>query len=366
MYKVKKQRTLNGIKGIIKGKLSKGITTDEFSDNIADNIADSFAKNFEEVMKNELVKKIGDGSKEENGKIFRKENLFYFRSIVTEESISILVDMIDEYNREQDEIQNTLSSNYCFRKPIYLFITSQGGDMYHGFRAYDHIKNSETPIYTVACAYAISAGSLMFMAGKKRFMTENSHILIHQLSNYYGNNGIEKKTFLQSIDDLYNDMNHMNKIYKIYLTSTRYAYSPVPKKNILTKKILEEHMSHDIFWTYDTCFKYGIVDKLYTNHKEREIDDQNLFFNKTQLEIKQPRIKYSEKDFEPSNDIIEKVKSNRNNYQNELMEIVSSQLKNRKFVMEDEEDLDELVEDKFVSESKAKTNKRKSKKRSRS
>lgn len=315
----------------------------------------------------ELLKGLGLTGMEDDldSKVFRNENHMYFRSDVDDNSVSKLIDMIDEYNREQDNIQNILTGNYCFRKPIYLFITSHGGDLYQGLLAHDHIKNSSTPIYTVASGYAISSGSLMFMAGKRRFMTENSFVLIHQLASYF--HSPTRKTYANMTDHVCNDITLMNRLYKIYLTGTRYSYSPVPKKNILTKKILEEHMAHDIFWSYDTCFKYGIVDEIFTNFKDRIEQDLLVFLEKTKLDFKQPRMTFTEKDFEPSQDIIDKVKSSGKNYQNGLVGIIADQLKGKKFIMEGEEDLDEMVDDKFVQSSKTNSKgvEKKSRKRSR-
>jgi hypothetical protein len=195
----------------------------------------------------------------------------------------------------------------------------------------------------------------MLMAGKRRFMTENTHVLIHQLSTSYM---YYHKTFSGASDDFHNDITFMNRLYKIYLTGTRYSYSPVPKKNILTKKILEEHMSHDIYWSYDTCFKYGLVDELYTNFKERDEVDLKIFLEKTQLEYKQPRINFKEDDFSPSDDIIEKVKLGKT-YRNEMIDMISKELEDKKYIMEDEDDdVDDIVSEKFVKKRKSKKRQR--------
>jgi ATP-dependent protease ClpP protease subunit len=243
-------------------------------------------------------------------KIFRENNHIYFRSSVSTESISKLIDLINEYNREQDELQQTMTCNYIIRKPIYLFITSHGGDLFQGFLAYDYIKNSPTPIYTVAVAYAISAGSIMFMAGHQRFMTKNSYILIHQLrsgGSFSGN------TFFEELDNTANSINLMQNIYRIYMENIRFAYTPVPKENIITRDILEEHLSHDLYWSFDTCFKYGFTDGVYTNYSEREkVDQDYLFRGKNRPNsIPQPKLSFTENDFIPSDDFLQQTKVKR-------------------------------------------------------
>ena len=42
-------------------------------------------------------------------------------------------------------------------------------------------------------------------------------------------------------------------------------------------------MMHDIYWNYDKCFKYGIVDDLYTNYGNADYHDH---YNKNIIEIK--------------------------------------------------------------------------------
>src|SRR5579872_6645935 len=101
--------------------------------------------------------------------VFRDENHIYFRCDVTAKKINKLCNLIDEYNREQDINAVLLRTMIPIIKPLYVHITSNGGDLLAGFMAYDYIKNSSVPIFTVAEGYTISAGAIMFMAGKKRF-----------------------------------------------------------------------------------------------------------------------------------------------------------------------------------------------------
>jgi len=190
-----------------------------------------------------------------------EENHIYFRTEVNRDSISELCDMINEYTRicERDKKTNKFVSEPL---PLYLHISSMGGDLLQGFLAYDHIKNCPIPIYTVGEGYTVSSGSVMFMAGHRRLMTRHSYFLAHQLSQtVYG-------TLKSSevMDDALNNAEFMTKLYHIYLDNIRHNSPNVLPQNRLTKEKLEAHMMHDIYWSFEKCFNYGIIDGEYVNY----------------------------------------------------------------------------------------------------
>lgn len=65
------------------------------------------------------------------------------------------------------------------RKPIILLINSCGGLLDITNTILDVIKLSTTPIWTVNMGSALSGGCLIFLAGEKRFTTENSWCMAH-------------------------------------------------------------------------------------------------------------------------------------------------------------------------------------------
>ena len=131
-------------------------------------------------------------------------------------------------------------------KPLYLHITSYGGCLLSCFRAIDAIKRSEIPIYTVVDGHAASAASLMGVVGKRRFMTPNSYILIHQLSA----GAIGK--YWEIKDECDNCGTWMQDIYNIYVNNTR-----------MRENELKEYLSHDLWWKADKCIEVGLVDEIY-------------------------------------------------------------------------------------------------------
>jgi len=70
------------------------------------------------------------------------------------------------------------------RKPILLYITSNGGSVVDGFSVIDAILASKTPIYTINLSYDYSMGFLIFIAGHKRFASQNATFLMHDGSSF--------------------------------------------------------------------------------------------------------------------------------------------------------------------------------------
>lgn len=195
----------------------------------------------------------------QRGNVFREGNHIYFRSEVTQSSVNELCDLIQQINDEHSGKREQCD-------PIYLHITSMGGDLFAGFLAFDFIKNSNVPVYTIADGFAVSSGANMFMAGKKRFMRKHSYLLIHQLNQFRQ----ENETALNALDNAENVSEFMSKLYDIYLDNIRHNRENVPETDVLTKEKLKLLMHHDKFWNYDTCLRYGLVDGLYTNTYDLE------------------------------------------------------------------------------------------------
>ncbi len=189
----------------------------------------------------------------EDENVFQMDNHIYFTSDVTMKSVNKLAKLIHNSNKEYEVLHASVSHMANISpKPLFLHITSVGGDLFAGFRAVDLIHNSRIPIYTVAEGYAISSGSLMYLAGHKKLMTKNSYLLIHQLSNYHSDGSSE--TFEKAKDEFSNNMMLMNQLYDFYIEVS---------KGKLNKKKVEDILKHDLYWNYETCLKYGLVDDVY-------------------------------------------------------------------------------------------------------
>lgn len=130
--------------------------------------------------------------------------------------------------------------------PINLHIQSEGGSLMNAFYVVDLINKLETPVHTFVDGYVASAGSLISVMGKKRFMTENSFIMIHQLSSSLGEG---------KFNDLDDNMDNLNKfmdtIINIYIKKTKI---PIDK--------LKDILEHDLWMNSKECLNYGLIDEI--------------------------------------------------------------------------------------------------------
>lgn len=215
------------------------------------------AKNkLDDIFKNILMGDKDDDEDEKrkiimNNDVYSVDNHIYFVADVNRKNINMLIGLICEKNDEYKDILDNPMIKDCSPNPLYLHITSYGGDLNECFRAVDTIKNSKIPIYTIIEGYAASAGTVLAIVGKKRFMTKSSYILIHQLSS-----GCWGK-FSEMEDEYYNNKMIMEDIVEIYRENSK-----------MSKAKIEKQLKHDTWWRIDTCLKNGFVDEVF----EGEID----------------------------------------------------------------------------------------------
>ncbi len=184
--------------------------------------------------------------------VFCEENHIYFRTDVRATSVNKLISIINDKNREFDSLHHHELIQSLQPKPLYLHITSFGGLVFNGLMAVDAIINSRIPVYTIVDGYAASAATIMSVVGKKRYMTANSNLLIHQITS--GAQG----TYHNLKDAMANNTKIMEDIKRIYYKHT----------NISDEKKLDEYLSHDLWWGVEECIKHGIVDEVYVHNDE--------------------------------------------------------------------------------------------------
>ena len=64
--------------------------------------------------------------------------------------------------------------------PIKLLITSPGGEVNAGLCIYDCITGCGVPVHCYCIGSAYSMAAIIFAAGTKRYMLENSEVMIHE------------------------------------------------------------------------------------------------------------------------------------------------------------------------------------------
>lgn len=179
-----------------------------------------------------------------NKTIIKEHNHIYFHSEVNRDAVFELITHIRKAEIENIVLAHKLNSDNAI--PIFLHINSFGGSVFDAFTAIDVIKSCSIPIYTIIEGATASAGTLMSVVGKKRYIRPNAHMLIHQLSSgFWGKmNEIE--------DDFANNKHLMEKILDIYK-----KHASIPRKE------LSDILKHDLWWDADKCIQYGLVDEIW-------------------------------------------------------------------------------------------------------
>lgn len=125
---------------------------------------------------------------------------------------------------------------------ITLHIKSDGGDVYAGMSAMDHLETMKVQVYTIAEGCCASAATFLLLGGHKRYVSKRCQILIHQLSSGFWGKYEEIKDEVKTCEQL------MKMIKQVYIEKT----------NIPTKK-LNAMMKRDIYLSSDKCVEYGIA-----------------------------------------------------------------------------------------------------------
>lgn len=144
------------------------------------------------------------------------------------------------------EVASVLKSTH--KEPvIYLFVHSNGGDLYSGLSAMDHVSTLSVPVHTVVDGMVGSAATFITLAGKKRYIMPNSHMHIHQLStSFWGK-------YEEMVDDYKQSKRLMKLIRKIYSSRTN-----------LTDPELDTLLSRESTLSANKSIRMGFVDEIYT------------------------------------------------------------------------------------------------------
>ena len=112
-----------------------------------------------------------------------KQRKLFINTAIDQSSIIAVIRHIMQYNADDRDIPVEK------RKPILLYLTSEGGQVDAGFELIDVIQNSKTPVYTINLGYWYSMGFLIGIAGHKRFASSNPKVLMHDGSTFVYNSG---------------------------------------------------------------------------------------------------------------------------------------------------------------------------------
>jgi ATP-dependent protease ClpP protease subunit len=143
------------------------------------------------------------------------------------------------------EMQYLSSRLACKTVPIHLHVHSPGGSIFAGLSIYDTLKAMKTPVYTYVEGCAASAATLISLAGKKRFISRNGFMLIHQQQLEWAGKLDE------FMDEIENQKELTEKLHKIYLEETK-----------MDEDKLEGLLTRELWLNSETCLEAGLADNI--------------------------------------------------------------------------------------------------------
>lgn len=138
--------------------------------------------------------------------------------------------------------------------PVTIEITSPGGDIFSGFGHYDLIRDgveAGLDVTTEVQGYAASMASVIAQAGKRRTITANSWLMIHEAATVR-----QQLTQLAEMRDQFTLLDQLqSRIVNIYAARSR----------LTAGEISERCYKKDWWLTAEEALEYGFVDEI-TRH----------------------------------------------------------------------------------------------------
>jgi ATP-dependent Clp endopeptidase proteolytic subunit ClpP len=184
-----------------------------------------------------------DGEEEVEGieEIKIINNHIYFYSDISIRSILNLTEIIKKTTRKL----LVMNIQFDCDIEIYLHINSGGGDVFAVLSIINLIENNKININTIIEGQACSAATILAMIGRSRQITQNSYMLIHNISSGFWGKMHEFEDEMKNLTLLTKDI---KKLYKKYT-------------NISTKQ-LEQLLKKDLLLDAKTCMSYGLIDEI--------------------------------------------------------------------------------------------------------
>lgn len=166
----------------------------------------------------------------------RRDRKIFITGEITEDLV-IQNRLIIQYNQEDAGIPAE------DRKPIYVYIFSEGGDLSATYSFIAMIESSITPVITVNMGEAYSGGGLILISGHRRYCLKRSKALIHQ-----GSGGMQ---------GTYSEIEEGQKSYKKSIEQMKQF---ILEKTNIDEKLFNRNKSKDWWFDDSEQVEYGLVD----------------------------------------------------------------------------------------------------------
>lgn len=152
---------------------------------------------------------------------------------------------IDGYIRFWNALDDRYEIPIEERKPIKIYVNSNGGSLIETFTMIDAISMSKTPVWTIATGAVYSGGFFTFIAGHKRIAYPLSSFLYHE-----GSTGqISDAGKFRNFADFY--AKQLDQMKEVTLKYTK-----------ITPELYQEHIKDDWWLTAEEALELGICDEI--------------------------------------------------------------------------------------------------------
>lgn len=170
-----------------------------------------------------------------------EDRKIFFNDEVDLRTVNRITYNIMKWNEEDNKNNIPVNS----RKPIKLYITTNGGCVISGMAILDAIESSKTPVHTIGIAICASMGALLLLGGDKRFCYKNTTVLIHDGSLALQSTSKKAKQQMQYYDQL------DEKIKNLVVSKTN-----------ISEELYDEKDDEEWFMFGSDALELGIVDEL--------------------------------------------------------------------------------------------------------
>lgn len=158
-----------------------------------------------------------------------------------------------------DDLANSVNTKLQYfsmnQKPVYIYISSPGGDMNAGYSIVDQIELSSFPVCTIIRGQASSMAATIAAYGNigNRYITKNSSIMIHPMIIQPNSCDIEEHVIA---------MGHLQQYYKDTIKDLK------ARLRLNKDDSLENILSKTKWMNAKEAIKFGIVDHIWTRQME--------------------------------------------------------------------------------------------------
>lgn len=168
-----------------------------------------------------------------------KQRKLFINGEIDDDTVMPIIKAIIRYNRDDAEVEPEE------RKPIMLYLNTNGGDVDSGYQLIDMILGSKTPVYIVNTGHCYSMGFIIYIAGKKRYATKNAKFLLHDGTTVVGDSSSKAR-----------DRMEFNDRIEARIRDAILSWTSITKEEYL------EYSRREWYMFADEAKKNGVVDEI--------------------------------------------------------------------------------------------------------